>query len=175
MKVGSVLFLVPKMRRNPEHDDESLNSSTNKIPLLKLIDCSLRISVIPLSVATIWLTIKNNQNSSDYGNLEFSNLVGLKWETLPIYIFSVSFFHPCSRGVCRFGSEMVWVVFCRYMVYISFISAFYACVAAISSWIRCLASRAWFFFVSDQVFHFFCLFIFFGFCQNWSDCGIVWW
>ncbi|EXB38731.1 hypothetical protein L484_004526 [Morus notabilis] len=104
------------MRRNPEHDDESLNSSTNKIPLLKLIDCSLRISVIPLSVATIWLTIKNNQNNSDYGKLEFSNLMGLK-----------------------------------YMVYISFISAFYACVAAISSWIRCLASRAWFFFVSDQI------------------------
>ncbi|GMN51614.1 hypothetical protein TIFTF001_020754 [Ficus carica] len=101
---------------NQEEDVDSLNSNSNQIPVLKLLDCSLRISVIPLSIATIWLTLTNHQDNSDYGKLKFSDLTGLK-----------------------------------YMVYISSISAVYAFVAAVSSWIRSLASKAWFFFVSDQI------------------------
>ncbi|KAL5583608.1 hypothetical protein UlMin_016050 [Ulmus minor] len=91
-------------------------TENKKIPLLKILDCSLRIAVIPLSVATIWLSVTNKQDNSDYGKLVFSNLMGLK-----------------------------------YMVFISFVSALYAFVAAVSSWIRCLATKAWFFFVSDQI------------------------
>lgn len=48
------------------------------IPTLKLIDSSLRLSVIPLTVATIWLTVTNQQDNISYGNLEFGNLTGLK-------------------------------------------------------------------------------------------------
>ncbi|KAJ8754697.1 hypothetical protein K2173_010788 [Erythroxylum novogranatense] len=85
-------------------------------PMLKLVDCSLRLSVIPLSVATIWLTVTNHQDNSSYGDLKFSNLLGLK-----------------------------------YMVCISAIGAGYAFVACISAWIRCLVSKAWLFFISDQI------------------------
>lgn len=46
--------------------------------MLKLLDFSLRLSVIPLSVATIWLTVTNKQDNSIYGYLKYSNLTGLK-------------------------------------------------------------------------------------------------
>ncbi|KAE9458248.1 hypothetical protein C3L33_09849, partial [Rhododendron williamsianum] len=86
------------------------------IPTLKLLDFSLRLFVIPLSVASIWLTVTNQQDNSTYGKLGFSNLKSL-----------------------------------RYMVCISAISAGYALVAAVSSWVKCLVNKAWVFFVSDQV------------------------
>ncbi|XP_038691300.1 CASP-like protein 2D1 [Tripterygium wilfordii] len=91
-------------------------SSVNSIPKLKLLDFSLRLSVIPLSVGTIWLTVTNQQENSSYGDLKFINFNGLK-----------------------------------YMVCISAICGGYALLAAIASWIRCLVSKAWFFFVSDQI------------------------
>ncbi|XP_052206726.1 CASP-like protein 2D1 [Diospyros lotus] len=87
------------------------------VPPLKLLDSSLRLLVIPLSVASIWLTVTNQQDSSSYGKLQFSNLLGLK-----------------------------------YMVWISAISGGYALVAAVSSWVKLLVTKAaWIFFVSDQV------------------------
>ncbi|KAA8523669.1 hypothetical protein F0562_010092 [Nyssa sinensis] len=86
------------------------------VPNLKILDCSLRLFVIPLSVVSIWLTVTNQQDNSSYGKLEFSNLTGLK-----------------------------------YMVSTSAISAGYALFAAVSSWVRCLVTKAWLFFVSDQV------------------------
>ncbi|KAI3456918.1 hypothetical protein Pfo_013581 [Paulownia fortunei] len=39
----------------------------------------------------------------------------------------------------------------KYMVCISAISAGYALFAAVSSWLRCLVTKAWLFFVTDQV------------------------
>ncbi|XVF77412.1 hypothetical protein PTKIN_Ptkin14bG0040900 [Pterospermum kingtungense] len=92
------------------------DSSNNQKPVLKLLDSSLRLSVIPLSVATIWLTVTNKEDNSIYGEVQFSNLMGLK-----------------------------------YMVFISAISAGYALVAAVASWLRCLVTKAWLFFVSDQI------------------------
>ncbi|XP_057460903.1 CASP-like protein 2D1 [Actinidia eriantha] len=89
---------------------------TNNVPTLKIIDFSLRLCVIPLNVAFIWLTVTNQQDNSTYGKLEFSSLQSLK-----------------------------------YMVCISAISAGYALVAAVSSWVKCLVTKAWLFFVSDQV------------------------
>ncbi|XP_042478252.1 CASP-like protein 2D1 [Macadamia integrifolia] len=83
---------------------------------LRLIDLLLRISVIPLSVASIWLTVTNKQFSDNYGRLEFSNFTGLK-----------------------------------YMVCINAISAGYSLLAVISSWLKCLLTKAWFFLISDQV------------------------
>lgn len=43
------------------------------------------------------------------------------------------------------------VLICRYMVCISAICAGYAFVAAVSTWVRCLVTKVWLFFVSDQV------------------------
>ncbi|XVE80404.1 hypothetical protein DITRI_Ditri14bG0136900 [Diplodiscus trichospermus] len=92
------------------------DSSNSQKPVLKFLDCSLRLSVVPLSVAVIWLTVTNKEDESIYGDLKFSNLLGLK-----------------------------------YMVCISAISAGYAFFAALASWIRCLVTKAWFVFVSDQI------------------------
>ncbi|XWS09786.1 hypothetical protein CRYUN_Cryun39dG0019300 [Craigia yunnanensis] len=53
------------------------DSSNNQKPVLKFLDNSLRLSVIPLSVATIWLTVTNKEDNSIYGEVKFSNLMGL--------------------------------------------------------------------------------------------------
>ncbi|XVE50671.1 hypothetical protein DITRI_Ditri01bG0181800 [Diplodiscus trichospermus] len=95
---------------------DTADNSHNQKPVLKFLDSSLRLSVIPLSVATIWLIVTNKEYSSIYEELKFSNLLGLK-----------------------------------YMVCISAISAGYALVAAVASWIRYFVTKAWLFFVSDQI------------------------
>ncbi|XP_042520952.1 CASP-like protein 2D1 isoform X2 [Macadamia integrifolia] len=53
------------------------NKPASKVHL-RFIDLFLRLSVIPLSIASIWLTATNKQDSIIYGRLEFSNLSGLK-------------------------------------------------------------------------------------------------
>ncbi|KAJ9567941.1 hypothetical protein OSB04_003907 [Centaurea solstitialis] len=45
---------------------------------LKVIDSSLRLMVIPISVASMWLTLTNQEDNPMYGKLEFSNIKGLK-------------------------------------------------------------------------------------------------
>ncbi|GMI63758.1 CASP-like protein 2D1 [Hibiscus trionum] len=96
----------------------SAESSNKQTPLVKLLDSSLRLCVIPLSVATIWLTVTNKEHNSIYGDVNFTNLTGLK-----------------------------------YMVFTSAISAGYATFAAVASCITftCFVTKAWLFFVSDQV------------------------
>ncbi|KAM0010891.1 putative casparian strip membrane protein [Helianthus debilis subsp. tardiflorus] len=83
---------------------------------LKVIDSSLRLIVIPLSIASLWLTLTNYQDNDTYGRLEFNNLKGLK-----------------------------------FFVSISAISAGYALIAVVSSWVKNLMNKAWIFFVCDQV------------------------
>ncbi|CAN0871583.1 CASP-like protein 2D1 [Linum grandiflorum] len=83
---------------------------------LKLLDSSLRLTSIPLSVAALWLTVANRQDNPDLGPVAFKNIQGLK-----------------------------------YMAWISGISAAYAVIAAVSSWMKCFVSRSWLFFVSDQI------------------------
>ncbi|KAL3581521.1 hypothetical protein D5086_015853 [Populus alba] len=39
----------------------------------------------------------------------------------------------------------------RYMFFVSGICASYAFLGAVSSWIRCFVTKAWLFFVSDQI------------------------
>ncbi|XP_022716887.1 probable beta-1,3-galactosyltransferase 4 isoform X2 [Durio zibethinus] len=105
-----------------EHIDDrrlccgTTDSSNTQKPILKFLDCSLRLSVIPLSAVTIWLAVTNKERNNIYGEEKFSNLLGLK-----------------------------------YMVCISAISAGYALLAVVASWLRCLVTRAWLFFVSDQI------------------------
>ncbi|KAL5731248.1 hypothetical protein ACHQM5_003996 [Ranunculus cassubicifolius] len=93
-----------------------MRNASENLPTLKCLDSFLRLSVIPLSAASIWLTVSNNQDNSTYGKLEFSNFIGLK-----------------------------------YMICINAISAAYALVALVSSWLKCLLTKAWVFFLSDQV------------------------
>ncbi|KAL3639974.1 hypothetical protein CASFOL_014942 [Castilleja foliolosa] len=83
---------------------------------VKTLDFSLRLFVIPFNVASIWIAVTTQQDSTDYGKLGFNNFIGLK-----------------------------------YMVCISAISAGYALFAAVSSFLRCLLTKAWLFFVTDQV------------------------
>ncbi|KAG8386115.1 hypothetical protein BUALT_Bualt03G0115500 [Buddleja alternifolia] len=83
---------------------------------LQILDFSLRLFLIPFSVASVWIVVTNHQDNSTYGKLEFNNLIGLK-----------------------------------YVVCISAVSAGYALFAAVSSWLRWLVTKAWLFFVTDQV------------------------
>lgn len=53
---------------------------------LKLIDSCLRLSVVPLSVATIWLTVTNHESNPDYGNLDNNSIMGLKYYTLYFHL-----------------------------------------------------------------------------------------
>ncbi|KAF7844894.1 CASP-like protein 2D1 [Senna tora] len=84
--------------------------------MLRLFDSSLRLCVVPLSVASIWVTVTNQQDNTTYGILNYTNLSGLK-----------------------------------YMVCVSAICAAYALIAAVSSWLKRVVSKAWIFFVSDQI------------------------
>lgn len=67
------------MRENLDENAPNFTSNL-PVPALKLLDCSLRVSVIPLSIATIWLTVTNKQDNISYGKIEFSNFMGLKQE-----------------------------------------------------------------------------------------------
>ncbi|XP_007020792.2 PREDICTED: CASP-like protein 2D1 [Theobroma cacao] len=96
--------------------EDDTTSSNNHNPVLKFLDCSLRLSVVPLSAATICLTVTNKEDDSMYGEVKFSNVLGLK-----------------------------------YMVCISAICAGYAFLAVVASCIGCLVTKAWLFFVSDQI------------------------
>ncbi|XP_010536664.1 PREDICTED: CASP-like protein 2D1 [Tarenaya hassleriana] len=62
-----------------ENTSEEGSSSSKQPPVLKMIDSCLRLSVVPLSVATVWLTVTNHQDNPDYGNLDYTNLFGLKY------------------------------------------------------------------------------------------------
>lgn len=57
-------------------DDNDLGK--NHFPILKLLDSSLRLFAVPLSVATIWITVTNKEDNPSYGILKYSNLSGLR-------------------------------------------------------------------------------------------------
>ncbi|KAG2297133.1 hypothetical protein Bca52824_043802 [Brassica carinata] len=100
-----------------EKERSSSSKQQPQVPMsLKLIDTCLRLSVVPLSVAAIWLTVTNHQSNPDYGNLDYHSIMGLK-----------------------------------YMVGVSAVCAIYALLSTFSSWVVCLVSKAWLFFVPDQV------------------------
>ncbi|XP_058094828.1 CASP-like protein 2D1 [Magnolia sinica] len=55
------------------------NGDENNPKCLRVVDICLRLSTIPLSVASIWVMATNKQFNADYGMLQFSNLSGLKY------------------------------------------------------------------------------------------------
>ncbi|CAJ1783365.1 unnamed protein product [Sphenostylis stenocarpa] len=109
-------MLTNPTKMNPTHIEDSESGKKHHLPMLKLFDSSLRLCAVPLSVATIWVTVTNQQNNISYGILKYNNLSALK-----------------------------------YMVLVSALCACYALVAAACSWLRCFVSKAWIFFVSDQI------------------------
>lgn len=55
------------------------SSSANYLLTLKFMESSLRLSSIPLTVASIWVTVTNKQEDSViYGSLNFKSFPGLK-------------------------------------------------------------------------------------------------
>ncbi|XP_019183261.1 PREDICTED: CASP-like protein 2D1 [Ipomoea nil] len=68
---------------------------------LKILDFCLRFFVIPVTVASIWLTISNQQSNSDYGVLlSFTDFKGLQ------YTVAVS---AASCGYALFTAVALWV------------------------------------------------------------------
>jgi len=63
---------------NTHNQDQQMPISRNSMPRLKLVDFSLRLSVIPLTLASLWLTVTDNGDNPDYGSIKFLNFVGLK-------------------------------------------------------------------------------------------------
>ncbi|KAL2944603.1 CASP-like protein 2D1, partial [Bienertia sinuspersici] len=59
--------------------NDQIPNSNNYIPRLKLVDFSLRLSIIPLSLASLCLTVTNNEDNPDYGSIQFLNFSGLKY------------------------------------------------------------------------------------------------
>ncbi|WOL18108.1 CASP-like protein 2D1 [Canna indica] len=47
--------------------------------LLRFLDLSLRLTVLPLAAASLWLMATNKQATDAYGKLGFSNITGLKY------------------------------------------------------------------------------------------------
>ncbi|PKI77558.1 hypothetical protein CRG98_002164 [Punica granatum] len=47
-----------------------------------MLDCTLRVSAIPLSIASISLTVTDHQSNETFGKIEFHNLLGLKYMVL---------------------------------------------------------------------------------------------
>lgn len=57
---------------------EATITSSNHHNSLKFLELSLRLVATPLCAASLWLTVVNKQTSDSYGNVELSNLSGLR-------------------------------------------------------------------------------------------------
>lgn len=87
------------------------------------------------------------------------NACGLKFLDCALRLFLVPFSIAAiwltltNHQVNSSYGELVssYITGLKYMVYISGVSAGYAFLAAVSLWVKCLVSKAWIFFVSDQV------------------------
>ncbi|KVH99146.1 hypothetical protein Ccrd_022623 [Cynara cardunculus var. scolymus] len=88
---------------------------------LKLIDSSLRLMVIPLSLASMWLTLTNHQDNPMYGKLEFSNLKGLK---LLVSISAISAAYSLAAVISSWIKNLMnkaWVfLVCDQIVYLAY-------------------------------------------------------
>nr|KAJ0206426.1 hypothetical protein LSAT_V11C500291830 [Lactuca sativa] len=72
---------------------------------LKVIDSSLRLCVVPLSLGSMWLTLTNHQNNEMYGKIEFSNIKGLK------FLVSISAISAgCPSDVLEALNQLVYFI-----------------------------------------------------------------
>ncbi|KAK7256540.1 hypothetical protein RIF29_29993 [Crotalaria pallida] len=86
-------------------------SRKNQLPMLKFFDSSLRLCVVPLSVATLWVTVTNKQDSSSYGMLKYSNILGLKYM---VFVSALSAGYALVAAVCscvRYLVSKPWIFF----------------------------------------------------------------
>ncbi|XP_057540438.1 CASP-like protein 2D1 [Amaranthus tricolor] len=71
-------------------------------PRLKFLDFSLRISIIPLSIASLWLSLTNNEHNPDYGTIHFFNFTALK------YMISIA---AIAAGYAFVAAISIWIPF----------------------------------------------------------------
>lgn len=53
-------------------------ASSSQGRTFRSLDLFLRLTVIPLSAASLWVMATNKQANDAYGKVEFSNITGLK-------------------------------------------------------------------------------------------------
>ncbi|CAL0304639.1 unnamed protein product [Lupinus luteus] len=86
-------------------------SRKNQLPMLKLFDSSLRLCVVPLSVATIWVTVTNQQDNSIYGILKYSNILGLKYMVFVSALCAVYALVAAACSWVRYIVSKPWIFF----------------------------------------------------------------
>ncbi|KAL3733479.1 hypothetical protein ACJRO7_022928 [Eucalyptus globulus] len=92
-------------------EDAGRFSIDKQTPFLKYLDCFLRISAVPLSVATIWLTATNQQDNTDYGKIEFQNFLGLKYMVWISGICATYAFASAACTLLKFLVAKAWLFF----------------------------------------------------------------
>ncbi|KAI3441666.1 CASP-like protein [Psidium guajava] len=91
--------------------DNGQLSIDKQTSFLKFLDCFLRISAVPLSVATIWLTTTNRQDNSSYGKIESQNFLGLKYM---VWISGICAAYAFASAACTLLKLLVakaWLFF----------------------------------------------------------------
>ncbi|XP_011627601.1 CASP-like protein 2D1 [Amborella trichopoda] len=93
------------------------NGSEGKSPALelhfltpKLVDISLRLLVIPLCVASLWVMVDNRQDNPDYGKLDFRSFTGLTY-LVCINAISAGYTLLASLFSWLEGLTRLWVLF----------------------------------------------------------------
>ncbi|KAL5057816.1 hypothetical protein RYX36_029420 [Vicia faba] len=95
--------------RRTQIDDNDLGK--NHFPILKLLDSSLRLFAVPLSVATIWITVTNKEDNPSYGTLKYSNISGLKYM---VFVSALCASYAIVAAVCTWIRYLVtkgWIFF----------------------------------------------------------------
>ncbi|KAK4805071.1 hypothetical protein SAY86_004888 [Trapa natans] len=88
------------------------SGSAQGLSPLKLLDFTLRVSAIPLSVASIWLTVSDQQRNPTFGKLEFTNLLGLKYMALISAVCAAyAFASAASSCLPFFAIRAPWIFF----------------------------------------------------------------
>lgn len=90
---------------------ESGSTSVNHPPSLRLLDFSLRLSVIPLNVVSIWFTVTNQEVNDSYGKLEFRNLLGLKYMVFISVLSAVYTLFAAASSWIRVLVTRTWLFF----------------------------------------------------------------
>ncbi|OWM88772.1 hypothetical protein CDL15_Pgr002539 [Punica granatum] len=90
---------------------EGSSSTPKQLPALKMLDCTLRVSAIPLSIASIWLTVTDHQSNETFGKIEFHNLLGLKYMVLISAICAAYAFTSAASSWLRVLAIKAWIFF----------------------------------------------------------------
>ncbi|XP_022632654.1 CASP-like protein 2D1 isoform X2 [Vigna radiata var. radiata] len=79
--------------------------------MLKLFDSSLRLCAVPLSVATIWVTVTNQQDNSSYGMLKYYKFSALKYMVLVSTLCACYALVAAACSWIRYYASKAWIFF----------------------------------------------------------------